>query len=370
MANVIGQRIMRREDPRFLRGEGTYVENMEAADALHVTFVRSPYAHARIAGIDASPAEGVQILTAADLDIGPFPTIGWPGLDQSRPRPLLAADVVRYVRVIGPDVGGGFGAKGLSVEDVLVAWLARKTGRPVRWTETRSENMVAMHHARASILDFELGGSRDGVVEAYRLRVLADSGAYPGIGAILPFFTALMASGVYRIPRIEFDAAAVVTNTTPTGAFRGGGRPEGAPAIERAIDLFAAEVGLDPAELRRRNFVPPDAFPYTTASGATYDCGDYGGALDRALEAVGYEELRNEQARRNGTRRLGVGLSTYVEVTNGGPESEFGEVEVTASGEAILRTGSFSHGQGHETTCAMIVAERLGLPLESVQVIK
>src|SRR3989440_360673 len=222
MANVVGQRIVRREDPRFLRGEATYVENQKVADALHVTFVRSPYAQARILGIDAS-AVPAQVFTAADLNVGPFPTIDWPGLDRGRPRPLLAADVVRYVgeivatvgedgrltawlstqmphqdrdgladifgldvgrvRVIGPDVGGGFGAKGLSVEDVLVAWLARRTGRPVRWTETRSENMVAMHHARASILDVELGGSRDGVVEAYRLRILADAGAYPGVGA-------------------------------------------------------------------------------------------------------------------------------------------------------------------------------------------
>jgi carbon-monoxide dehydrogenase large subunit len=147
-------------------------------------------------------------------------------------------------------------------------------------------------------------------------------------------------------------------------------RPEAAQAIERAIDLFAAEVGLDAAEVRRRNFVPPDAFPYTTASGATYDCGDYGGALDRALEAVGYDALRAEQQARTGPRRLGIGLSTYVEVTNGGPESEFGEVEITDAGEAILRTGSFSHGQGHETSFAMIVAEHLGLPLESVQVLK
>jgi carbon-monoxide dehydrogenase large subunit len=488
MANVIGQRILRREDPRFLRGEGTYVENLQAADALHLAFVRSPYAHARVTGIDGSAA-GAQVFTAADLDIGPVPTIGWKGLDRGRPRPLLAADTVRYVgeivavvvaesraealdaaelvfvdydpltplvdpeaaaedeanicyrkqqraenlfdgcevvvsgrvvsqriapspleprssfarmedgrlvawlatqtphqdrdalaemfdldesqvRVVAPDVGGGFGAKTLSVEDHLVAWVARRTGRPARWTESRSENMVAMTHSRASILDVELGGTRDGVVEAYRLRVLADAGAYPGVGAILPYFTALMASGVYRIPRIEIDAKAVVTNTVPTSAFRGAGRPEATQAIERAIDLFAAEVGLDPAELRRRNFVEPDAFPHRTASNAEYDCGDYAGALERALDAVGYDELRAEQRNRTGPRRLGIGLSTYVEITNGDAESEFGEVEITADGGAVLRTGSFSHGQGHETTFAMIVAERLGLPVESVSVVK
>jgi carbon-monoxide dehydrogenase large subunit len=490
MANVIGQRILRREDSRFLRGQGSYVENLEAAAALHVAFVRSPYAHARVLGVDSSAADGVQVFTAADLDVGPVPTIGWPGLDQSRPRPLLAQDVVRHVgeiiavvvaesraeavdaaelvlvdyepleplvdldaaladeanvcfveeqqvdglfdrcevvvsgrvrnqrvapspleprsslvasdgdgrltawlstqtphqdrselanllglepeqvRVVGPDVGGGFGAKTLSVEDILVAWVARRTGRAARWTEARGENMVAMSHGRASLLEFELGGSRDGVIEAYFLRAVADAGAYPYVGAILPHFTALMASGVYRIPRIAFEAKAVVTNTTPTGAFRGAGRPEATLAIERAIDLFAAELDLDPAEVRRRNFVPPEAFPYTTASGAVYDCGDYAGALDRALAAVGYAELREEQRGRDGSRLLGLGLSVYVEVTNGEAESEFGEVEITADGGAILRTGSFSHGQGHETTFAMIVAERLGLPVESVTVRK
>jgi carbon-monoxide dehydrogenase large subunit len=489
MANVIGQRILRREDPRFLRGEGTYVDNRHADGALHVVFVRSPYAHAGFNRIDASAVAGAQVFTAADLDIGPFPTIGWAGLDRSRPRPLLAADAVNYVgeivavvaaatpadaidaaelvlvdydplpalvdpelaaeddanvcyrkeqrvenlfdgcevvvsgrvvsqriapspleprstlagmedgrlvawlstqtphqdrdalaemfgldqsdvRVVAPDVGGGFGAKTLSVEDVLVAWVARRTGKPARWTETRSENLVAMPHSRASILDVELGGSRDGVLGAYRLRVLADAGAYPGVGAILPYFTALMASGVYGIPRIEIDAKAVVTNTVPTSAFRGAGRPEATQAIERAIDLFAAEVGIDPAELRRRNFIRPDAFPHTTASGAEYDCGNYEGALDRVLAAVGYDELRAEQRRRDGSRRLGIGLSAYVEITNGDAESEFGEVEITAEGGAILRTGSFSHGQGHETTFAMIVAEQLGLPLESVRVVK
>ena len=277
------------------------------------------------------------------------------------------------VRVVAPDVGGGFGAKGLSVETVIVPWLARKTGRPVRWTETRSENMVAMQHGRAAVLEFTLGGSRDGDVQAYRLRVVQDAGAYPGLGAILPGFTALMSSGVYAIPKIESDTVSVVTNTTPTGPFRGAGRPEAAQAIERAMDLFAAELGLDPAEVRRRNLFPPDAFPLTTASGAGYDSGDYERALDLALETAGYEALREEQQRRResgDTRALGIGVSVYVEITNGLVEPELGDVEITPEGEAVLRTGSFSHGQGHETTFAMIVADRLGLPVEAVRVIK
>ena len=277
------------------------------------------------------------------------------------------------VRVVAPDVGGGFGAKGARIEDVLVAWLARATGRPVRWTETRSESMVALQSGRAMVLDFELGATREGVIDALKLDILADAGAYPGLGAFLPNLTALMSSGVYRIPKIEADIRAVATNTTPTGPVRGAGRPEASQMLERAMDLLAAELSLDPAELRRRNFIPNDAFPYTTASGAHYDIGDYGGALDLALESAGYEDLRREQVsrRQNGsTTQLGIGLSVYVEVTNGISEQEFGAVDITPTGEAIVRTGSFSQGQGHETTFAQIVAERLGLPIEKVTVSK
>jgi carbon-monoxide dehydrogenase large subunit len=277
------------------------------------------------------------------------------------------------VRVVGPDVGGGFGAKMVNVEEVLVVWLARRLGRPVRWTETRSESMVALVHGRAARLDFTLGGTRDGKVLAYRLEILQDCGAYAGLGAFLPNLTGLMASGVYAIPRIEFESRSVVTNTTPISAFRGAGRPEASQAIERAIDTFAAELGMDPAEVRRANFIPKDAFPYTTASHAKYDSGDYEGALELALRSVGYAELRDEQRQRReeaATRQLGIGISCYVEITNGIAESEFGEVEITPDGGAILRTGSFSHGQGHETTFAMIVAEQLGLPVEKVSVHK
>jgi carbon-monoxide dehydrogenase large subunit len=502
---VIGQRVLRREDPRFLTGEGRYVENLPADDPLHIAFVRSPLAHARIAGIDASAAcelPGTQVFTAADLDLGAFKA-PFLDVDPAFARPLLASGTVRFVgdivaavlsesrasgadaaelvdveyepldvvvdvhdaladrvllypemgtnvcmrlgtevadpglfddcevvvsgrlvsqrmapapmeprssiatvgadgrltlwlstqtphldrdgiaealglepervRVIGPDVGGGFGAKGLAAEDILVAWLAMKSGRTVRWTETRSENMVAMQHGRGAVLDMTLGGTRSGDVQAYRLEILQDAGAYPGIGAVLPRYTTMMASGVYGIPKIEASATAVVTNTTHVAAFRGAGRPEATQAIERAMDIYAHEIGLDAAEVRRRNLIPRDAFPYTTASGATYDVGDYEQALDRALEASGYPELRAEQSRRRelgNARELGIGVSIYVEVTNGLTETEFGAVAMTPGGEAVLRTGSFSHGQGHETTFAMIVADRLQLPLEAVEVVK
>jgi carbon-monoxide dehydrogenase large subunit len=277
------------------------------------------------------------------------------------------------IRVVSPDVGGGFGAKLLSVEEILTVWLAARLDGPVHWTETRSESMVALGHGRGMHLSFTIGGTRDGRILAYRLSALQDGGAYPVVGCFLPGLTGLMSSGVYAIPRIEFEGCAVVTNTTPVTAFRGAGRPEACQAIERAIDVFAAEAGLDPVEVRRRNFIPKDSFPHTTASHATYDSGDYEGALDLALEASGYEELRAEQARRRergGAKQLGIGVSTYIEITNALPEAEFGQVEIAADGTATLRTGSFSHGQGHETTFAQIASDRLGIPFESITVVK
>jgi carbon-monoxide dehydrogenase large subunit len=480
------------------------VDDLRLEGALHVNFVRSPWAHAKITGIEAAAARelaGTQVFTAADVELGVNPQPPFLGIDERMFRPFLASDTVRFVgdivavvlsesregavdaaelveveydplpvvteitkavrdevvlfaevgsntcvhrpleatdlfssceattsgtvissrlaacpleprataarvedddrltvwlstqtphqdkgglsmilglepdqiRVVAPDVGGGFGGKGLSVEDVLIAWLARKTGRPLRWTETRSENLVAMHHGRAQRIDFEIGGKRDGTVEALRWRILQDAGAYPGLGAFLPNLTAMMASGVYRIPKIEIEVTAVVTNTTPTGPVRGAGRPEATQALERAMDMFALELSLDPAEVRRKNFIPKDAFPFQTASGAHYDIGDYERALDLVLEKAGYEELRKEQAsrRENGTtRQLGIGICAYVEVTNGISETEFGAVEITAGGEAVIKTGSLSQGQGHETTFAMIASERLGIPIEKITVLK
>ena len=275
------------------------------------------------------------------------------------------------VRVIAPDVGGGFGAKMLLTEDLLVAWLARKLDRPMRWTETRSESMLALPHGRAMQLSFTIGGTKDGKILAYKLDILADCGSYPTLGAFLANLTALMSSGVYDIPRIEAQGTTVVTNTTLVSAFRGAGRPEAIQAIETAVDRFAAEIGMDPAEVRRVNYV--QEFPHKTVTGAQYDSGDYAGALDLALRSAGYDELRADQKRRRdegGTKQIGIGLSSYVEITNPLGEAELGEVEITPDGGAIVRTGSFSHGQGHETTFAMIAAERLGLPLEKVSVHK
>jgi carbon-monoxide dehydrogenase large subunit len=278
------------------------------------------------------------------------------------------------VRVIAPDVGGGFGPKMMAYpEQVVVAALARRLQRPVRWVETRAENLVNMAHGRAQVQELALGARRDGLLVGLQIRVVADVGAYPALGAWLPTFTGMMASGVYRIPKIDFQATSVVTNTPTVTAYRGAGRPEATALVERAMDMLACELGTDPAELRRRNLLRPDDFPLTTASGGPYDSGEYEQALDRALELAGYTELRHAQAERRarGDRQLlGIGVCAYVEVTGGGAPSEYGAVRVNRDGSVLVRAGTTASGQGHETTYAQLVAERLGVPMERVEVVE
>jgi len=280
------------------------------------------------------------------------------------------------VRVITPDVGGAFGAKfGADPEHAVTCWIAMKLGRPVRWSETRTENMLAMTHGRAQRQQVTIGGTKDGTVLAYRIEVVQDCGAYPKIGAFLPQLTILMAPGPYAIPRAEAVATSVVTTTTPVGAYRGAGRPEASAAIDRAIDLFAAEVGVDPAEVRRKNLLPKFTEPHTTAFGAVYDTGDYVAALEKALAAADYEGLRAEQARRRAageTLQLGIGLSSYVEITGAGGEAggpnENSTVEVHPDGTATILTGTSPHGQGHSTVWAMLASEELGIPVDKITV--
>jgi len=279
------------------------------------------------------------------------------------------------VRVVAPAVGGGFGAKiNAQADEALLPWIARRLGRPVRWAETRGESMVSMPHGRGQVLRVEIGGGRDGHVEAYRLTVLQDAGAYPGMGAFLPFMTRTMAPGTYAFPKIECNVKAVMTNTTPVEAYRGAGRPEATAAVERALDLFAAEIGMDPVAVRRRNMIQADAFPYTTPTGAIYDSGDYGQALDLVLDAAGYDDLRAEQAARRAAGdpvQLGIGVSLYVEITAGpaGNQGEFAKVVLHHDGSVAVYTGSSSHGQGHNTAWAMLAHELTGIPMEQIEVI-
>jgi aerobic carbon-monoxide dehydrogenase large subunit len=279
------------------------------------------------------------------------------------------------VRVIAPHVGGAFGGKpGLAAEHIVAIAAARRLRRAVKWIETRSENLVAMPHGRGQVQYAELGLRRDGTITGLRLRVIGDAGAYAGFGGALVMGpTRMMAQGVYRIPALSYEAAVALTNTTPMGAFRGAGRPEAAALLERIIDVAADELGLDPVEIRRRNFLQPGEFPYTTLMGTTYDNGDYDAALTEALRIAHYDELRAEQAARRAAddrHQLGIGVSAYVEITAGGSGSEYASVAVDDDGGATIRVGTSAHGQGHATSFAMIVADRLGIPLERVRFVQ
>lgn len=513
---MIGERVIRTEDPDLVTGRGTFIDNLELDEATHVVFVRSPIAHGRILDIDVRDATTmpgvVGVFTHEDLiadGLGPIP-IDMPVLPAGIRRSALAGDFVRFVgepivavvaetraqavdaveavivdiepmtpvvdpeaacsgdvllfpghgsnvvvelpagrevdfsgcdvvirqrilntriapsplearvaasrweapdsngvrrlthwqacqgahpiraqiaafyeipvdriRVITPDVGGGFGAKAFFYpEDIVLPWLARRVDRPVRFTETRTESMNSLGHGRGQIQDVTLGGTRDGKILAYSMEVIQDAGAYPRYGAILPFMTGRMLTGTYDIPVAAMSARGVVTNTVPTVAYRGAGRPEAAAAIERMVDLYAAEIGMDPVEVRRRNLVATDRFPYTTAMGTVYDSGNYARALDLALEAANYEELRREQRERrerNDPLQLGIGVAVYVEITamSGGSELGIVEVDVDDDGEVSARviTGTTPYGQGHRTTWAMLVADRLGVPFDRITVV-
>ncbi len=280
------------------------------------------------------------------------------------------------VHIITPDVGGAFGAKfGADPEHAVVCWVAKQLGRPARWAESRNENLVGMTHGRAQVQTVTIGGRRDGTVTAYRLEIIQDSGAYTHFGVFLPSLTILMAPGPYNIPNAEAVATSVVTNTTPVGAYRGAGRPEATAAIERAMDLFAAEIGVDPAEVRAKNLLPPFTEPHTTAFGATYDTGDYPAALAKVLAAADYAGLRAEQAKRRASGdvvQMGIGLSSYVEITGPGAEEggprENATVEVHPDGSATILTGTSPHGQGHETVWAMLASDELGIPMDKITV--
>ena len=275
------------------------------------------------------------------------------------------------VRVRAPWVGGGFGAKGGVYPEVLVvATLALRVGRPVRWAETRSENLVNMTHGRGQVTDVDIGARSDGRLVALRVRSWADTGAYPTRGGFIPMVTRYMSAGVYRWERHDFSAVTAVTTTTPTGPYRGAGRPEAAALVERAVDVVAVRLGMDPVELRRANFPDPSDFPFRTPTGAVYDSGDYAAALDTAVELSRYHELRADQRRRLDDPAAplpGIGVACYVETSGMG--SEFGSVQVEENGSVTVVTGSVPHGQGHETTWAQIASAVLGVPFEAVRVV-
>jgi len=369
------RRALAADAPRLFEGGGNlakerrWPEPSRALEGAEVV-VRGRFVNQRVAAAPIEPNAAVAVPEPERDGLTLYAPSQAPFWTRDTVAEVLGMDQER-VRVVVPAVGGAFGARIHTYpEQVVVAALAWRLGRPVRYVESRSETMLAMTHGRAQVQEVELAATRDGRITGLRARLLADGGAYPADATPMLSSTRFMASGVYRIAKVEVAWECVATNTTPVAAYRGAGRPEATAMIERAVDLLAARLGIDPAELRRRNLIPARAFPYTTATRARYDSGDYQGALDRVLAAAGYDELRGEQAarrQRGDVRQLGIGLSVYVEVTGFG--SEFGEVMIEPDGRITARTGVSPHGQGHETAFAQLVAATLGVGADQVGVV-
>jgi aerobic carbon-monoxide dehydrogenase large subunit len=330
--------------------------------------------------VEAEAEIVVDIPRVAPVTIEPLAILARPYLDglevwcghQSPARipnligPLLGLDP-GAIRARVPYVGGAFGTKGqFYVEYPVVCAIAREFGRPVAWIQRRREQLLSGTHGRGQTIRVRLGGDRDGKIKSARIDITGEVGAYPLTGSRIPFFTQLVAQGAYDIEHVVVNAMAVVTNKAPTGPYRGAGRPEGAIAIERAVDAFAAEIGMKPEDVRRANFVTGSQMPFTTHTGAVYDSGEYREALDLAVETVDIEEWRSEQERRleEGGRPIGIGIGSFIERAGGG--GEYGKVELLPDGTITVRTGSMSAGQGHRTVWAQVAAGVFGVPLDRV----
>jgi carbon-monoxide dehydrogenase large subunit len=517
MSKYVGQRIKRTEDPRLIKGLAHYVDDIRLPDTLHVAFVRSIYAHARIPHIDVTEAVKapgvVAVYTGKDIAtaVGPVPcAAALPDLKVPDYRVLAtdkalfvghpiaavvatdrylardAADLIsvdyeelpavvdvevaakggpvihekfgnniaytltsgegdidaalnsadhiikqrmvhqrlapiamggrgvlaRYfpgeeeltlwsstqiphlmrtqvalmiglgehkLRVITPEVGGGFGSKlNVYAEEALLGWISMQLGKPVKWIESRRENLQATIHGRAQLGTVEVGCKHDGTITGLRYNVFADLGAYHQLlTPAIPTLTGLMLSGAYRIPAIQMNVTGVFTNKMSTDAYRGAGRPEATYVVERAMDIVAAELKIDPVEVRRKNFPGKDEFPFHTATGLDYDSGDYGAALDKALDLSGYAKLREDQTKARGEGKIiGIGMSSYVEICALGPSQampaggwESATVRIEPTGKVTVMTGASPHGQGQETSFAQIAADELGVDLNDVTVI-
>ncbi|MEC7884124.1 MAG: molybdopterin cofactor-binding domain-containing protein [Chloroflexota bacterium] len=298
---------------------------------------------------------------------------------------LVTGHPEHLIRVIAPDVGGAFGSKlYLYAEEVIAPIIAKNVKRPVKWVESRSEGYLATTHGRDHITDIEIIGNRDGTITGLDVRTLANMGAYLSTFApLIPtWLYGLMLSGPYKIPNIYCKVIAPFTNTTPVDAYRGAGRPEATYAVERAVDLFAQEIGMDPAEVRKINFIPPFEDGYEVATTVSYDSGNYIASFERALEMVGYTDFRKEQQEaRDKGKLLGIGLSAYVEICGAAPSAvagtlgaraglwESANVRIHMTGKVSVFTGASSHGQGHETAFAQLVSSELGIPVEDIDVI-
>ena len=321
----------------------------------------------------AAPMEGQAIIAVPDPESGRMTV----HLSTQMPHGVrdLSAPVLGMapadLHLITPAVGGGFGGKTPAEPDyVAIMAAARHVGRPVRWVQSRVENIMTMH-ARGHRFELTARATPDGIISSIEVDALTDVGAYPGVGCGMLLTARSLVTGAYDVGHVGFRARCVATNTAPTGAFRGAGRPEGIALLERAVDMLAAELGIDPVDLRRRNLLRPEQFPYATLTGLEYDSGEYERCLDRALELVDYDRLRAEQRDRRArgdSSYLGIGVSFYVEVSAGtlGFNEDYASVEIEPSGRARIVAGTCTHGQGHHTVYAQIAGSILGLPPEQI----
>jgi carbon-monoxide dehydrogenase large subunit len=369
----------------------TYFFSMPTGDDVDETFARADvvvkrrFIQQRLLPSPLEPRATACLPSAASGDFTLYSSTQVPHIL----RLMLAATTgipEQKIRVVAPDVGGGFGSK-LQVygEEVISVLVARRLGKPVKWTETRSESFLTMHHGRGQIQDIEIAATNEGRLLGLKVDLIADMGAYlmlvtPGI----PVLGAFMFPAIYKMDAYRFNCTGVFTNKTPTDAYRGAGRPEATFAIERIMDELAVELGIDPLELRRMNWITHDEFPYETVAGLTYDTGNYEAATDRAIELFGYDELRAEQRERRDrgdTVQLGIGISTFTEMCGLAPSRVLGNlsfgsggweaatVRVLATGKVQVVTGTSPHGQGHVTTWSQITASALGIPFEDVEVL-
>jgi carbon-monoxide dehydrogenase large subunit len=349
---------------RWHRAEGDVDAVFEGADAVVGVRVTVPR-------LIAAPIEARVVLAWHNVETDVL-TLWLSAQDQHRQLAGLTKVLRRpseRLRIVVPDVGGAFGSKGVpQAETAAVALAALALGRPVKWAESRTESSLAVYQGRGADVEAELALDRDGRMLGLRARYLADLGAYLySTTLVAPQTAAMLLTGCYAIPVAAVELVGVCTTKVPTGPYRGAGRPEAALVVERLADLAARELGIDPIELRRRNAISPEAFPYATPLGFTYDSGDYEGALDAALELAGYDELREEQERARAHGRLsGIGVALYVERV--GPGWETAAIRVEPEGRVVVRTGSSPHGQGHETTFAQIAADALGVDPGAVEV--
>jgi aerobic carbon-monoxide dehydrogenase large subunit len=335
--------------------------------------VRQRLVHQRLAPIAIEPRGVVAHYLSSDKELTVWSSTQIPHMLRSNLAQMLKLPE-NEVRVVAPEVGGGFGSKlNVYAEEGLLGYLALKLNRPVKWIEGRRENIQATIHGRGQVGEVEAAVKKDGTILGLRYKVIADIGAYHQLNTpAIPPFTGLMLSGAYKIPAISMELTAVFTNKMSTDAYRGAGRPEATYVIERMVDRIAQELNLDPLKVRRKNFPKPAEFPFKTATGLAYDSGNYEMALSKALKLAGYEKWRRDQKRlRNQGRYLGVGLSTYVEICAMGPKGmwEYGKVEVEPNGKVKVLSGASPHGQGQETSFAQIVADELGVELDDITVV-